>query len=344
MSTEAPTIAAIRQRAAHWTVRLDDPEMSDAERGDFQRWVLADPRHATEFRVHLACGGMSAALPEDDRARLNAVVAARSAASAITRRRVWQVAALAASVLLVVAAIGWSLLRSGTLRVESYVTRTGEARTVTFQDGSVAYLNTRTQLKWLGNKDDRRVSLIEGEALFDVVHDAAHPFRVMLDNSEIRVRGTRFDVYRKADGDVVVTVLEGKVEVQELEQSSGRSAWQRELHPDQQITYRPIGLIRDVHATTALNVVKWREGLLQFEDQPVSSVLDELTRYTDQRILIRDPRIAQKRIGGALSIRDVRGALARIREIAPEVAVTEREGTFTLDYRSNAHATVPRND
>jgi len=65
---------------------------------------------------------------------------------------------------------------------------TGHRRTSTvkFGDGSVAYLNTAYHLRWLGSGDDRRVELISGEALFDVVHDENRPFTVILDGSEIR--------------------------------------------------------------------------------------------------------------------------------------------------------------
>ena len=63
-------------------------------------------------------------------------------------------------------------------------------------------------------------------------------------------------------------------------------------------------------------------------------MLDELTRYTDQRIVIRDPRIAGLRINGALSTRDVRASLRRLQIIEPKIEVKENNNTFTLDYRT----------
>ena len=45
---------AIRERAARWVARLNDHDLSDAEREDLQGWLLADPRHSTEFRAHNA--------------------------------------------------------------------------------------------------------------------------------------------------------------------------------------------------------------------------------------------------------------------------------------------------
>lgn len=330
MATLDPTVDAIAERAAHWAARLNDVDLSETERSAFQTWLLADPRHASEFRAHNALIGLAQEFPADVQSRLDSYLPPGRVQPLTARRRWAWPAALAAAALLVVAAGGWFVHGPSE---QAYATRTGEVRTVTFEDGSVAYLNTRTQLKWMGDKRERRVVLGTGEALFDVVHDPARPFRVVLDNSEIQVLGTRFNVYRKKDGEVTVTVIEGKVAVKELGQGEARPAWQRELTANQRIVYRPLGLMRDVQETQAASAVKWREGVLEIHDQPLSEVLDELTRYTDQRIVIRDPRVAQLRVGGVLSLRDVRVTLARLEKLAP-LRVAESGDTFTLDYRT----------
>jgi transmembrane sensor len=79
--------------------------------------------------------------------------------------------------------------------------------------------------------------------------------------------------------------------------------------------------------------VKWREGVLVIDNQPLAEVVDELSRYTDQRIVINDPRIAGLHTGGAVSVRDVHVAFDRLEELAP-VRVEEHDGTFTLNYRT----------
>lgn len=334
MSLDPPSAeTVIREQAARWTARLNDNDLGEADREELQRWLLADARHANEFRAHNAILALARDLPPNLHSRLNAFAPANSTEpeTSYKRRRLWHTA-IAAALLLVIVAGGWFMVRPTSLMSQSYATRTGETRTVIFKDGSVAYLNTRTQLKWLGSQRDRRVALLAGEALFEVVHDPAHPFTIVLDNSEIRVLGTRFNVYRKKNGETVVTVLEGTVDVREHGQGNARPAWQRKLTANQQIAYRSLGLLDDVHATRAEKVVKWREGVLEIQDQPIADVLDELTRYTDQRIVIRDPRIAEFRVGGALSVRDVRVALTRLEKLAP-LDVDESGGTFTLDYR-----------
>ncbi len=277
---------------------------------------------------------MTADLPPADRARLSESAAESAEDRTPSRRQFFKWSAIAASVLVAVSMGGYLVKTQGWL-AQSWSTHTGETRVVTFKEGSVAYLNTRTELRWVGNTSDRRVALLEGEALFDVVHDADHPFRVVLDNSEIRVLGTRFNVYRKPSGETIVTVLEGTVEVRGYGAGGAHSEWVRTLHADQQIDYRPIGLTNEPHQTVAVDAVKWRSGVLEFSGEPLVNVLDELTRYTDQRIVIRDPRLAALPVGGRLSTRDVRGALDRLKTVAP-IEVNENNGTFTLDYRPDA--------
>ncbi len=80
--------------------------------------------------------------------------------------------------------------------------------------------------------------------------------------------------------------------------------------------------------------MKWRSGILQLPEDGalLPEVLGELTRYTDERILIRDPRLAAVKVGGVFSTRNVRNALQKLQTVAP-IEVRESDGLFTLDYR-----------
>ena len=79
----------------------------------------------------------------------------------------------------------------------------------------------------------------EGEVLFDVPYDPSCPFRVVLDNIEIEVLGTRFNVYRKSNGEIIVTVLEGKVAVKERGKAGSAVPWRREVAANQRVVLSP---------------------------------------------------------------------------------------------------------
>jgi transmembrane sensor len=324
-------------QASHWATRMHEPSgtLTREEREEFESFV-ADPRNERDFRGSNLVINLMQDLPAADRARWVEEYSSATDERAQSRRHVFRWSAIAASFLMAVLAAGYVMQTRHVFGGESFVTGTGQTRTVTFQDDSVAYLNTRTEVRWIGTETDRRVELTEGEALFDVVHDATRPFRVVLGNSEIRVLGTRFNVYRKINGSTTVTVLEGAVEVRGFGSGGAQTEWTRTLHANEQIDYGTLGLVHEPHPTQAQDSVHWRTGNYRFENQPVEMVLDELTRYTDQRIVIRDPRIAGLRINGALSTRDVRASLRRLQIIEPKIEVQEKNNTFTLDYHAQA--------
>jgi len=319
-----------KDQAARWVIRMtESPDaLSADERAEFDEW-LSNPRHAQEFHAMNTIAVIAADLPAVDRTRLSDWAINQASSDVRSRRHLGGWAAFAASVIAAVVlggyfAQGRNWFGSG----GAYVTRTGETRVVAFPEGSVAYMNTRSEVRWIGSPKDRRVSMSDGEVLYEVVHDPVRPFSIMLDNSEIRVLGTRFNVYRKPDGDTTVTVIEGAVQVRGL----GEPGWTRTVHANEQLEYKPIGLVREPHVVEAQKSVEWRTGSFQFNDQSIASVLDELTRYTDERVQIQDASIADQRISGLLPMRDVHTAFKLLERLAP-IEVKEINGTFTLDYK-----------
>lgn len=334
MTTDT-SIDQVRSQAVRWAERLMDSDLTAAEREEFQGWLMADESHQREFRAHNLILNLANDLADETRDEQLTLVKEDAALRRQRRhrRKVWT-AGLAASALLTLGLAGWFVYQR---QAAAIVTTAGMTRDVTLPDESVAHLNTRTELRWVGRADDRRVTLLEGEALFDVRHDPARPFTVVVDTSEIRVLGTRFNVRRRENAEVVLTVLEGTVAVSQQQNSgSSQPAWTRKLHGNEQIVYSTAGLLRDVHLAAGANAARWREGILEFEDESLSNIVADLGRYTDRRIVIRDPRLAQLRLGGQLNVRDnIQGSLGLLEKLAP-VAAHQNGDTFVLDYRHTA--------
>jgi transmembrane sensor len=97
-------------------------------------------------------------------------------------------------------------------RYPTFSTDIGERRSLTLADGSMVDLNARSQLRVEFSKTERRVELLNGQALFQVAKDKARPFIVHCGDATVRAVGTQFDVYRKDSG-TTITVLEGRVAV-----------------------------------------------------------------------------------------------------------------------------------
>jgi len=109
-------------------------------------------------------------------------------------------------------------------------------------------------------------------------------------------------------------------------------SWSRRLTSGQQIEYSPVGLVADVHSIVAPKVIRWREGMLETQGEPLKDFVSDLSRYTTERIVIADPRAATQKVGGAFSVHDIGDTLDRLSRIAP-VTVTHEQGEVILGYR-----------
>jgi len=324
----------VRHLAARWHTRIGRGGLTGAQRSRFEAWI-ASPANAREFRAQRAVLDAVSELRGQARADIMGCVAEPKAALRWMFGSGWAAGGLAAAVLGVVA-ITWSALRTEGYVPQRYRTATGEIRNVVLPDGSVVGLNTQTVLEWVGSPSDRRVRLIRGEAYFQVLHDPNRPFRILLAHSEVQVLGTRFDVYQMANGDVRVSVISGAVAVEGLENGAAAPpSWSRRLTAGQQIEYSPVGLVADVHAVLAQKVIRWREGMLETQGEPLSDFVSDLSRYTTERIVIADPRAAVQKVGGAFSLHNIDDTLDRLSRIAP-VTVTHEDGEVIVRYRSAA--------
>jgi transmembrane sensor len=321
----------VRHQAARWHTVLGR-RLTIGQRQAFETWI-AIPENAREFHAQRYLLDVLTELKGRPRTDvLDSLSEAKPARSQwLGSGTVLASGSVTVAVVLMVA-VGWSILRSEGYVAQTYKTATGEVRNEVLPDGSVVGLDTQTDLEWVGSPTDRRVRLIRGEAYFQVVHDSSRPFRIMLAHSQVQVLGTRFDVYQKADGDVRVSVISGTVAVEALDDGQGVPSWSRRLTSGQQIEYSPVGLVADVHSIVAAKVIRWREGMMETQGEPLKDFISDISRYTTERIVIADPRAATQQVGGAFSVRNVNATLDRLSHIAP-VTVTHEQDEVILGYR-----------
>jgi transmembrane sensor len=318
--------------AMKWARRLAERELTETERAALRRWLLADPTRADALGE--ACYIITAvgALSTEKRAEILALPDEEVSAPTARPQSRWRVYSIAASVFFatVLGILSFTAARDGWLP-RTYRTETGETRIVTLPDGSVVHLNAQTTVRWSGfDREERRTELVAGQALFQVVPDRARPFYVRADGGLVRVVGTMFDLNRLRES-TILTVLEGAVDVQ------AEGKWHRIVAANQRLAYGPAGLLDDVRPVDASRAVRWREFTLEFELEPLSVAIEELSRYTDQPILLGDDRLRTHEIIGTLKVRNIRDALRDLEFISP-VVVREDGTTFVLDLRASSPA------
>jgi ferric-dicitrate binding protein FerR (iron transport regulator) len=119
----------------------------------------------------------------------------------------------AAVVALLMLSFGWFYFQNNGSGEQRIATANNTSESV-LPDGTKVFLNYNSTLTYPSdfNGDLRTVSL-QGEAFFDVKPDAAHPFVINANGTEIRVLGTSFNVKAYKEAPVRVDVSTGKVQV-----------------------------------------------------------------------------------------------------------------------------------
>lgn len=173
-----------------------------------------------------------------------------------------------------------------------YQTATGVQEEITLPDGSHMMLNTASAVALDFEGGKRSVTLLQGEAYFDVVPDPSRPFTVVAAFFEVEVKGTAFAARTGPKEDTVV-LERGLVEVARLAAATDTVA----LRPGESITATATALsgVTSAHIATSLS---WRHGRLVFENEPFAQVLGEISRYYSRSIFVTSDRIGNARVTG----------------------------------------------
>jgi transmembrane sensor len=337
------TRADIDEEAAVWIWRMDSPAVAAADRQAFEAWLRQDPRHrraAAELSsVWGALDGLAEAKREEKIATFTNT--AKLPPLRHAQRRWFAAAALLAAVAVTVGAL-W--LQRGS-ESQTLATAVGQQRNVTLADGSIVTLNTNTIVETALRRHSREIYLRKGEAHFQVAHDRARPFLVHAGDAVVRAVGTAFEVRVLTDQHVDVVVNEGRVEVQAAPAAPSSPYPSAHPRPAAATTVRALNAgerlstaSRD-YAVTAITAqqmsseLAWREGAIIFDGEPLSAAIAEIERYTDARIVISDPQIAELRVGGRFRTGDMQEFFDALQTALPVSIRHSSAGLVYIDPR-----------
>jgi transmembrane sensor len=268
--------------AIRWWVRLDGGALTSSELAAFRTWLANDPRNEVAFEEVCDFWGSWQGLP---RVAVASYVASRHPTPRRSRSIVLA-AALAVAIFVLFSAYDnlWILWRA------NFRTGAGEIRTVTLPDGSRAHLNAASALALDYSGDRRRLSLLAGEAWFEVEEDPSRPFKVEAAGGTITAHGTAFNVATdKARTEV--TVIEHSVEV------SGEGA-SVIVEAGRQTAYGPGLPALESYEVDPERATSWRRGKLSFKDKPLGDVVAALGRYHRGLIFLVGSAVCDRRVTG----------------------------------------------
>lgn len=281
----------IEAAAARWVVRVDRHGEDPGVRAELEAWLAGDSRRIGAY------ARAEAAWTHLDRASVLPIEAARPVPAARLLRRRSLIGGLGA------AAAGLAaVFVAPRLLAKRYDTALGEIRRVPMADGSVAAINTNSELEVDLRPRVRAVRLERGEAWFAVAKDPARPFVVASGPVRVRAVGTAFSVRRHDDGSEIL-VTEGVVEVSTDGQAPRRvTAGQR--------IFAGNGAARPAEPKADDNLARqlaWREGQIVLDGQTLAEAAAEFNRYNSRKIEVADPRLAGERFVGWFRTNDPQG-------------------------------------
>lgn len=319
MNTQDDDDRALRDEAKEWVLLLTTGGATQRDLQALSRWRAAGPAHESAFAE--ACRlwqGLGAPLAIAAGETQTEPMAARHRRPIGRRALLGGTAAAAAATIAGIAVLRppLGLWPSVMELAADYHTGIGEQRRIEIADKASIEMNTRTSLN-IRNVADADIELWAGEAAVTLGSQ-----RVVLAAAGGRTSGSGAEFIIRCDGPGVrITCLQGRISVAHALQSADLSA------PDQ-LTYGPagLGLPRTVDPQTAAG---WRGGLLVFDNERVSDVVDEVNRYRHARIVLTSASLGARRVTARVRLSRLDAILAQLQD-GLGARVTRLAGGFVL--------------
>lgn len=333
-----PANKQILEEASAWFVDFRVGDIDARSRQHFHDWLRRSPEHIQAY-LDIAMTYAEVQAPDAnaeldvtaliDAARSTAdinvvsISGPRSTESARSSSSTKRILAIAASLVLIVAFASWQYAHR-----ETYTTGVGEQRSLVLADGSTVQLNSRSRIRVRYTDHERRIELLEGQALFQVAKNKQRPFVVRSGDAHVRAVGTEFDVYRKHTG-TVVTVVEGRVSIdfagsaQTPEPLATFDAPAILLTAGEQLNVgdKRVAKPQVVNPSTA---IAWTQRQLIFENASLDEVAEEFNRYSARPIIVDAQALDSFHVSGTYSSSNPE-SLLRFLRIQPGIKLIETD-------------------
>lgn len=228
-----------------------------------------------------------------------------------------------AAVVAVIIAVGYLSYWRGEVNVKdtfadiSVEAPLGSKTKLYLPDGTLVWLNAGSRMTYSQGfgVDNRKVEL-EGEGYFEVTRNEKIPFYVKTKDLQLRVLGTKFN-FRDypEDHEVVVSLLEGKVELNNMLKSEKEAF----LAPDERAILNKSNGLMTVESVAASNASQWTDGYLFFDEELLPDIAKELERSYNVKIHIANDSLNNFRFYGNFVRRE-----QNIQEVLDALASTEK--------------------
>lgn len=207
----------------------------------------------------------------------------------------------------------------------------GELKEIELPDGSKLTLGPNSLINVSFSELNRKVELVLGEAYFDVAKSPGRPFFVEVDQTSVKVIGTRFDVRRLAQT-TSVSVVEGVVQVfngKESARSASSNLFPVTLLAGQfaKSDGRTAIVVQD--ASDGLDLVSWLDGRLVYNGAELRDVLADANRYSKSKLIrLSDLSLGEEKVTVSVNVDSIDDLPLMLAEL------------MSLDINQSSHETV----
>jgi transmembrane sensor len=175
-------------------------------------------------------------------------------------------------------------------------TKRGEQFPLVLSDGTKVFLNSASSITYpvAFNGTDRKVT-VKGEAFFEVVHDAAHPFKVQVANEVVEDVGTSFNINAYEDEPLMKTTLvTGRAKIISKQQSVMLKPGQAAVsnHDSEKM------VVKDVDVDQA---IAWKNNYFLFDGDNLESIMRKVSRWYDVDVEFKDNSLKTLTFSGTIS-------------------------------------------
>ena len=196
--------------------------------------------------------------------------------------------------------------KKGDLVYNTLIVPYGKRSDLTLSDGTKVWLNSGSKLIFPSAfKTDKRQVYLEGEAIFEVVHNQKMPFLVNSKDHQIEVLGTVFNVTNYKNDGVITTVLQsGSVKINYQNGQFFKTNESQLLKPNQRAAFdKQSGSIKTRNVEIE-PYFSWRNGIFIFENDDLKSIMKKISRYYNVEIEIKNMDLANDTFSGYLDVKD----------------------------------------
>ncbi|MBN1821811.1 MAG: FecR domain-containing protein [Prolixibacteraceae bacterium] len=211
----------------------------------------------------------------------------------------------------------------------------GKRSDILLSDGTKVWLNAGSKLAFPSEftKKTREVYL-EGEAYFEVAHRKEQPFIVNVNELNIKVLGTRFDISAYAsDNDIYTILLEGSVSISKPS-NFGIVKNEILLKPNQKASFnKQTKEVLLSNESESDYYTAWTEGWFQFRQENLTAVLIKLERYYNVKFVLNPAFYPSELISGKLDLKEsLQEVLAALSDVAP-IDFRINDGIVNIDKK-----------